>query len=105
MVRIAWLPRDTARFRAAHGDIPHPPSHSLIMSTPATIPVVFDCLGTLFAFDKAIHALRDTFSDQLDATAATSIIEDWFHSSQRDFTVRSVRLGPTPPAPLARIIV
>lgn len=59
------------------------------------IPVVFDCLGTLFSFDKAIAALRETFKSQLPPVSngvdvAAIIIEDWFHSSQRDFTVCAV---------------
>ncbi|GAA5957307.1 hypothetical protein JCM21900_000804 [Sporobolomyces salmonicolor] len=51
----------------------------------AQTPVCFDVLGTCFSFEATRHALRKVFP-QLEELHAQSIVEDWFHSAQRDFT-------------------
>ncbi|GAA5937630.1 uncharacterized protein JCM15063_002071 [Sporobolomyces koalae] len=53
------------------------------------IPICFDVLGTCFSFDKAVKALLTVFPD-LDEKRASSIIDDWFHAAQRDFTYLSM---------------
>ncbi|GAA6025953.1 hypothetical protein JCM11491_005174 [Sporobolomyces phaffii] len=53
------------------------------------VPVCFDVLGTCFTFDRATQALLSVFPD-LDEERADSIIQDWFHSAQRDFTYLSI---------------
>lgn len=49
------------------------------------IPIAFDVLGTCFSLDPAKEALRSVFKTVSDAQAE-SVIQDWFHSAQRDFT-------------------
>ncbi|GAA5877001.1 hypothetical protein JCM1840_007094 [Sporobolomyces johnsonii] len=61
----------------------------------AQTPVCFDVLGTCFSFEAARHALRQVFP-QLDELHAQSIVEDWFHSAQRDFTYLSMNGQYTP---------
>lgn len=83
------------------------------MSSTKLIPVVFDVLGTCFSFDAASVALTTAFGNEFAAAGvkASSVVDDWFHSSQRDFTVRLARLARTraplcvrllTPAPLPR---
>lgn len=51
-----------------------------------SIPVAFDVLGTCFSLDAAVQSLRVEFKDELAATGLKpeSLVDDWFHSSQRD---------------------
>lgn len=71
---------------------------------PKMIPIAFDVLGTCFSLDAAIVALDALFQDQFAAKKINPklIVEDWFHTSQRDFTCRSlshtfVESGPSNP--------
>ncbi|KAM0751097.1 HAD-like protein [Meredithblackwellia eburnea MCA 4105] len=57
------------------------------MSEPITI--VFDVLGTLFSFDAVTHSLTQLLGDQHSAHLE-ALVDDWFHSSQRDFTYLSM---------------
>lgn len=52
------------------------------------IPIAFDVLGTCFSLDPAKEALVSVFKTVSDAQAE-SVIQDWFHSAQRDFTCAS----------------
>ncbi|KAK4051711.1 hypothetical protein OIO90_004661 [Microbotryomycetes sp. JL221] len=59
------------------------------------VPVVHDVLGTLFpptAASEPLKQLLPTLSDHL----AHAIVEDWFHSAQRDFTYLSMMGKYTP---------
>ncbi|BGP26161.1 haloacid dehalogenase [Rhodotorula toruloides] len=58
-------------------------------------PIAFDVLGTCFSLDPAKEALRDVFKTVSDAQAE-SVIQDWFHSAQRDFTYLSMNGSYTP---------
>ncbi|KAL8290599.1 hypothetical protein RQP46_002857 [Phenoliferia psychrophenolica] len=62
------------------------------MSSSRLIPVVFDVLGTCFSFDAATVALTAALGAELAAAGASTsaIVDDWFHSSQRDFTYMSM---------------
>ncbi|GAA6064104.1 hypothetical protein JCM10212_003667 [Sporobolomyces blumeae] len=62
---------------------------------PDRIPVCFDVLGTCFSFDAAKDALLTVFPD-LDERRAASIIDDFFHAGQRDFTYLSMNGNYTP---------
>ncbi|GAA5961716.1 hypothetical protein JCM3765_000486 [Sporobolomyces pararoseus] len=53
------------------------------------IPICFDVLGTCFSFDSSTKALLSVFPN-LNKDYADSIISDWFHSAQRDFTYLSM---------------
>ncbi|GAA5902720.1 uncharacterized protein JCM6883_007218 [Sporobolomyces salmoneus] len=53
------------------------------------IPICFDVLGTCFSFEAATKALLNVFP-KLEGNRADSIIQDWFHSAQRDFTYLSM---------------
>ncbi|GAA5850303.1 hypothetical protein JCM3766R1_001164 [Sporobolomyces carnicolor] len=59
------------------------------MANQGRIPVCFDVLGTCFSFDVAVEALVKVFPD-VDRARADSVIQDWFHSAQRDFTYASM---------------
>jgi len=52
---------------------------------PPGTPVVFDVLGTCFSFAGCRDALGKVFPT-VAAEHASSIIDDWFHAAQRDFT-------------------
>ena len=49
------------------------------------IPVAFDVLGTCFDIRGAVGPLRSSFPT-LQPEPAAAVIDDWFHSAQRDFT-------------------
>ncbi|SCV73991.1 BQ2448_6421 [Microbotryum intermedium] len=67
------------------------------------IPIAFDVLGTCFCFDPTIEALWRMFPDKLISEAhARSVVDDWFHSSQRDFTYLSMNGGYTPIAQILK---
>lgn len=53
------------------------------------IGIAFDVLGTCFSLDLAAKAVKEIFGDQLEAKKvnAEQLIDDLFHSAQRDFTV------------------
>lgn len=53
------------------------------------IPIAFDVLGTCYSLDAATEAIQAAFGDQLreKGVGATQIVDDWFHVSQRDFSV------------------
>ncbi|GAA5977109.1 hypothetical protein JCM10908_004859 [Rhodotorula pacifica] len=54
-----------------------------------SIPVAFDVLGTCFDIRGAVAPLRSSFPT-LQAESATAVVDDWFHSAQRDFTYLSM---------------
>ncbi|KAK4691870.1 hypothetical protein P7C70_g9249, partial [Phenoliferia sp. Uapishka_3] len=66
------------------------------MSSQKLIPVVFDVLGTCFSFDASVNALRALLGAELAAAGANPvlIVDDWFHSAQRDFTYVSMSGNP-----------
>lgn len=49
------------------------------------VPICFDVLGTLYGFGEAALALQTAFP-RLSSTTAQALVDDWFHSAQRDFT-------------------
>ena len=55
---------------------------------PTAVPIAFDVLGTCFSFDGCREALVDVFPT-LSPDHAQSVIDDWFHAAQRDFTCAS----------------
>lgn len=63
----------------------------------STIPIAFDVLGTCYSLDAATQALKEAFSEQLSTRGAGDtmalVVDDWFHSSQRDFTVSASALA------------
>ncbi|BGP18095.1 hypothetical protein JCM10213_004755 [Rhodosporidiobolus nylandii] len=61
----------------------------------ARIPIAFDVLGTCFSFSAARDALVKVFP-HLSQDHAQAVIDDWFHSSQRDFTYLSMNSAYTP---------
>ncbi|KDE04650.1 hypothetical protein MVLG_04948 [Microbotryum lychnidis-dioicae p1A1 Lamole] len=72
-------------------------------SAKSPIPIVFDVLGTCFSFDPAIDAVREMFPEKFSSEAhARSVIDDWFHSSQRDFVYLSMNGGYTPIAQILK---
>lgn len=58
-------------------------------------PIVFDVLGTLFTFTPFTTSLQYLFPE-LPSSTAQAITDDWFHSSQRDFTYLSLSGRYTP---------
>jgi hypothetical protein len=52
------------------------------------VPVVFDVLGTLFSFTPLVDRLEAMFPT-ITRPTALAIVDDLFHSAQRDFTVCS----------------
>ncbi|GAA6004203.1 hypothetical protein JCM10207_002480 [Rhodosporidiobolus poonsookiae] len=69
----------------------------------AAIPIAFDVLGTCFSFAPAVEALVAAFPERkLEREHARAVVEDWFHSSQRDFTYLSMNGSYTPIAALLR---
>ncbi|GAA5982811.1 hypothetical protein JCM11641_004632 [Rhodosporidiobolus odoratus] len=63
------------------------------MST--SVPIAFDVLGTCFSFEAAGEALHKVFP-HVSRDHAQAVIDDWFHSSQRDFTYLSMNGSYTP---------
>ncbi|GAA6031398.1 hypothetical protein JCM8097_005642 [Rhodosporidiobolus ruineniae] len=59
------------------------------------VPIAFDVLGTCFSFSAAADALRTVFP-KLGQDHAQAVVDDWFHSSQRDFTYLSMNGSYTP---------
>lgn len=51
-------------------------------------------IGTCFSLDLAVKAVKEIFGDQLEAKKvnAEQLIDDLFHSAQRDFTVSPSRI-------------
>ncbi|GAA5866959.1 hypothetical protein JCM8547_003932 [Rhodosporidiobolus lusitaniae] len=68
---------------------------------PDQIPIAFDVLGTCFSFNLARDALQKVFP-QLSQDHAQAVIDDWFHSSQRDFTYLSMNGSYTPIAKILK---
>ncbi|GAA5851629.1 hypothetical protein JCM9279_002521 [Rhodotorula babjevae] len=62
---------------------------------PAPVPIAFDVLGTCFSFDGCRDALVDVFPT-LSSAHAQSVVDDWFHAAQRDFTYLSMNGAYTP---------
>ncbi|GAA5879945.1 hypothetical protein JCM3774_005687 [Rhodotorula dairenensis] len=54
-----------------------------------SIPVAFDVLGTCFDIRGAVSPLQATFPT-LQFEPAAAVVDDWFHSAQRDFTYLSM---------------
>lgn len=52
------------------------------------VPVAFDVLGTCFDLRAAADPLRNACPTLKDAAPelVNAVIDDWFHSTQRDFT-------------------
>ncbi|KAI5481113.1 haloacid dehalogenase [Pseudohyphozyma bogoriensis] len=64
-------------------------------------PIVFDVLGTLFSFESTAAALIEAYPS-LSPAAGQAIIDDLFHSAQRDFTYLSMNASYTPIATILR---
>lgn len=57
------------------------------------IPIAFDVLGTCYSLDAAITAIEAAFGKAALEKANVNpalLVEDWFHTSQRDFTYTSM---------------
>ncbi|GAA5889018.1 hypothetical protein JCM8208_007745 [Rhodotorula glutinis] len=61
----------------------------------SAVPIAFDVLGTCFSFDGCREALVGVFPT-LSSEHAQSVVEDWFHAAQRDFTYLSMNGAYTP---------
>ncbi|GAA6016740.1 hypothetical protein JCM8202_004409 [Rhodotorula sphaerocarpa] len=64
------------------------------------VPVAFDVLGTCFDLRAAADPLRNACPTLKDAAPGlvNAVIDDWFHSTQRDFTYLSMNGSYTPMA-------
>ncbi|KAM0790100.1 hypothetical protein ACM66B_005428 [Microbotryomycetes sp. NB124-2] len=54
------------------------------------VPVVHDVLGTLFPPQHAAKPLKQHLFPDISDELAQAVVDDWFHSSQRDFTYLSM---------------
>lgn len=60
------------------------------------IPIAFDVLGTCYSLDAASAAIETAFGKaalqkaNVNPAFVNMIVEDWFHTSQRDFTYTSM---------------
>ncbi|GAA5845966.1 hypothetical protein JCM5353_001074 [Sporobolomyces roseus] len=70
------------------------------MAQDPRVPVCFDVLGTCYSFDGATEKLLTIFPD-LSKERADDIVQDWFHSAQRDFTYLSMNDSY---APIAQVL-
>ena len=67
-----------------------------VLRSTTMIPIAFDVLGTCYSLDAASEAIQMAFGQQALARANVNpafvnmIVEDWFHTSQRDFTYTSM---------------
>lgn len=54
------------------------------------LTVCFDVLQTCFSLEPLVDAVEEVMGDQLRSAGASprGVVMDWFHSAQRDFTVR-----------------
>ncbi|GAA6053933.1 hypothetical protein JCM3770_004629 [Rhodotorula araucariae] len=66
-----------------------------------TVAIAFDVLGTCFSFAACRRALVAAFPT-LSPGHAQSVIDDWFHAGQRDFTYLSMNGSYTPIAQVLR---
>ncbi|RSH90798.1 hypothetical protein EHS25_009973 [Saitozyma podzolica] len=64
-----------------------------------SLTVCFDALGTCFSLDPLVRAVDELLGERLVAAGqgARTVVHDWFHSAQRDYTYLSMSRPPPPP--------